>query len=61
MLKIECQTMSYHWCMKCGSGGTCAAYGDRGALRCRPQLFIVGVLGKKAETPKVAIDFNVKN
>ena len=61
MLKIECQTVSYHWCMKCGSGGTCAAHRDRGALRNRPEPIIVGVLGKKAETPKVAIDFNVKN
>ena len=48
----ECQTVPYHWCMKCGSGGTCAAHGGRGALLNRLEANTVGVLGKKAETPK---------
>ena len=61
MLKIECQTVPYHWCMKCGSGGTCATHGGRGALLNRPEANTVGVLGKKAERSKVAIDSNVKN
>ena len=35
--------------------------GGRGALLNRPEANTVGVLGKKAERPKVAIDSNVKN
>ena len=28
----NCQTVSYHWCMKCGSGGTCAAHSRKVAV-----------------------------
>ena len=55
MLKIECQTVSHHWCMEHGSGGICPSCRDWGALiiASDADAILVGHLGKKQKRRKL--------